>query len=292
MKNNNNIRPIGLKGNEQLIRMKKLMGAAHITENTKTSVVELTKMGPDGKIYGIVRENHKYFIKITNKKQNLVTEDFRYIGGLKNKTEKSYDSYSQATKQLNLKFLSLNEALNKTEQINVLENDNLLAESFESYSEKVKGSQPDSTLGTVKDAGKNDGHEEEIIGDAGETGNPDVDTPKTDADAKVIPKGDDGDPYVEKGAVNEDGEEITEDDEDDVPDTEKLKDELEKTNQDAKESSKVTEDDAVELNENEKAIDNIIRELNGETLNEAKKLSITTAIYKIKEGEQSSKKKV
>jgi hypothetical protein len=248
MKNNNNINPTGLKGNDHLSRMRSLMGVAPITENTRTSVVELTKTGPDGKVYGIVRENHKYFIKITNKKQNLIAEDFRYIGGLQNKTEKAYDSYSQATKQLNLKFLSLNEALDKTEQINVLQNDNLLAESFDSYSEKPKSSQPDTTLGTVKDEGKNEGHDDEIIGDEGETGNPDVDTPKTENDADVVPKGDDGDPYVEDG-------------------------------------------DAVELTENEKAIDNIILELKAETLNENKP-SITTAIHKIKEGEESSKKKV
>lgn len=249
MKKNNDIRPVGLKGNDQVNRMRKLMGVAPIHENTKTSVVELTKMGPDGKVYGIVRENHKYFIKVSNKKQNLVAEDFMYLGGLKNKTEGSYNSYSQATKQLNLKFLSLNEALGKTDVINVLKNDNLLAEQFESYSEKPKPSQPDKTLGTVKEPGKNEGHEEEVIGDEGETGNPDVDTPKTENDAEVTPKGDEGDPFVE-------GEE------------------------------------SVELTESEKAIDNIIRELRGEILTEAQKLSITTAIKKIREGEESSKKKV
>jgi hypothetical protein len=235
----NNIRPVGLKGNNQLNRMKKLMGVSSINENTKTSVVELTKMGPDGKVYGIVRENHKYFIKVSNKKENLIAEDFMYVGGLKNKTEKSFDSYSKATKQLNLKFLSLNEALNKTNPINVLKNDNLLAESFESYNENPKPSQPDTLLGTVKDEGKNDGHDDEIINDSGETGNPDVDTP----------------PVVE-------------------------------------EDEEISEDDSVELTESERAIDNIIRQLNGEVLSESQKLSITTAIKKIEEGENSSKKKV
>lgn len=195
----NNIRPNGLKGNDQINRMKSLMGVSHITENTKRSVVELTKRGPDGKVYGIVRENHKYFIKVAESSNNLVAEDFDYIGGLKNKTDKSYDSYSEATKHLNLKFISLNEALGKTEIINVLENDNLLGEAFEAYSEKPKGSQPDKPLGTVKEAGKNEGHEEEVIGDEGETGNPDVDTPKTENDADVVPDGDEGDPFVEDG---------------------------------------------------------------------------------------------
>lgn len=229
---NNSIRPTGLKGEDQVNRMRKLMGVNVIHENTKTSVVELTKMGPDGKVYGVVRENHKYFIKVSNKKQNLIAEDFMYIGGLKNKTEQAYDSYSQATKHLNLKFLSLNEALDKKESINVLRNDNLLGESFDAYPEKPKPSQPDKPLGTVKEMGKNDGHDDEIIDDSGETGNPDVNTP----------------PVVEEDL---DG------------------------------------DESIELTESEKAIDNIIRELRGDN----EKLSMTTAINKIKKGEISSKKK-
>ena len=44
--------------------------------------------------------------------------------------------------------------------------------------------------------------------------------------------------------------------------------------------------------ENEKAIDIMIRELKAEALTETNKPSITTAIHKIKEGEESSKKKV
>lgn len=163
MKKYNNIKPTSLKGNDQINRMRSLMGMAPINENTKTSVVELTKKGPDGKVYGIVRENHKYFIKTTDKQNNLVAEDFSYVGGLQNKTKKAYDSYSQAAKQLNLKFISLNEALGVTKPINILKNDNLLAETYESYSEAPKGSQPDTTLGNVKSMGQNDGHDDEIM---------------------------------------------------------------------------------------------------------------------------------
>jgi hypothetical protein len=122
------ITPVGLKGNEINERMKQLMGIQLINENKKTSVVELTKIGPDGKVYGIVRENHEYYIKVTEKKKNLVTEDFSYIGGLQNKKQEAYPSYSKAIKQLNLKFNSLNEAYGKSGQINVFENDNLLNE--------------------------------------------------------------------------------------------------------------------------------------------------------------------
>ena len=57
-----------LQGKEAVNRMLELMGKQSVNENTKSSVVELTKIGPDGKVYGIVRENHEYFIKVTNPK--------------------------------------------------------------------------------------------------------------------------------------------------------------------------------------------------------------------------------
>lgn len=128
MKKPNIIRPTGLKGQDKINRMKELMGGAPINENTKSSVVELTKEGPDGKIYAIVRENHEYFIKVAENKEGLITEDFNYIGGLQNKKDKVYPSYSKALKQLNLKFISLNEAAGKGGQVNVFKNDNLLNE--------------------------------------------------------------------------------------------------------------------------------------------------------------------
>jgi hypothetical protein len=129
MKNPFIVRPTGLKGNEKLNRMKELMGTTQLNEDVKKSVVELTKLGPDGKVYGIVREGHNYFIKVTNKTSNILTEDFNYIGGLMNKTSEVYPSYAKAIKQLNLKFMSLNEALGKRGNFNVFVDDNLLSEN-------------------------------------------------------------------------------------------------------------------------------------------------------------------
>ncbi len=79
MKNNKQIiSPIGLKGKEIHERQLSLMGIKPINENeNKTnSAVELTKIGPDGNAYAIVRENHEYYIKRTNKTKGLVLEDF------------------------------------------------------------------------------------------------------------------------------------------------------------------------------------------------------------------------
>ena len=129
MKNPFIVRPTGLKGNEKLNRMRELMGSTSLNEDVKNSVVELTKLGPDGKVYGIVREGHNYFIKVTNKQSNVVTEDFNYIGGLMNKTSEAYPTYAKAIKQLNLKFMSLNEAYGKQGNFNVFEDDNLLSEN-------------------------------------------------------------------------------------------------------------------------------------------------------------------
>lgn len=126
---NLNINPMGLKGNQINERMKELMGISSINENTTKSAVELTKIGPDGKSYAIVRENHEYFIKVSNKTTNLLSEDFNYIGGLQNKKSEAYSSYAKAIKHLNLNFKSLAEAYGKGGDINVFENDNLLTEN-------------------------------------------------------------------------------------------------------------------------------------------------------------------
>lgn len=128
MKNPFIVKPTGLKGNEKLNRMRELMGGAPLNEDIKNSVVELTKLGPDGKVYGVVREGHNYFIKVTDKKSNILTEDFNYIGGLMNKTSEVYPTYAKAIKHLNLKFMSLNEALGRSGNLNVFEDDNLLTE--------------------------------------------------------------------------------------------------------------------------------------------------------------------
>lgn len=129
MKKDNRINPVGLKGNQINERMRELMGISSINENHSTSHVELTKIGPDGNAYAIVRENHEYYIKTTTKKENLVEGDFNYIGGLMNKKSEAYPSYAKAIKHLNLRFNSLAESFDAGHNINVFENDNLLNEN-------------------------------------------------------------------------------------------------------------------------------------------------------------------
>ena len=136
---NNRILPMGLKGKQINERMMELMGINQINENKSAIAVELTKMGPDGKAYAIIRENHEYYIKSTNKTSGLIAEDFKYIGGLQNKKQEAYPSYAKAIKHLNIKFNSIQEALDTRIDINVFEDDNLLNEDIAGFSNAYGG---------------------------------------------------------------------------------------------------------------------------------------------------------
>lgn len=71
-------------------------------------ILEYSQMGADGRTYGILREGTKYFVKVAPKKDTKVlAEDFDYIGGFMEK--KPYDSYTKASKALNLHLINLNE---------------------------------------------------------------------------------------------------------------------------------------------------------------------------------------
>jgi hypothetical protein len=122
-----NVNPKSLKGKDKLSRIKNLMGRLEtLNESTSLSELDLVKKGPNGVVYGIVRENHKYFIKTTDKSSgNLLAEDFNYIGGLQNKFSEAYDSYAEATKQLNLKFDMLNESFGIEGNNNIFESDGI-----------------------------------------------------------------------------------------------------------------------------------------------------------------------
>ena len=137
MKKNIRINPSGLKGKQIKERMIELMGIKQIKESNTKSVIELTKIGPDGNAYAIVRENHEYYIKLTRKTEGIIAEDFNYIGGLKNKKSEAYPSYAKAIKHMNLKFKSLAEAYGKGGDINVFENDNIVSEDIAGFSSSM-----------------------------------------------------------------------------------------------------------------------------------------------------------
>ena len=99
----------------QLARMKDLMsyGVNESTAREGLSTIERMAEGADGKTYGIIREGKKFYIKSAPKKESeLIAEDFDYIGGFMNKKNYEYLTYPIASKQFELKLMSVNEACN------------------------------------------------------------------------------------------------------------------------------------------------------------------------------------
>lgn len=93
----------------QIDKMNHLMFFGSNKETKNESTVYNQKEGADGKIYGIVKEGTKYYIKSCEKgKENLV-ESFDYASGYLNKKADVYSSYADAVKDMNMKLMSLNE---------------------------------------------------------------------------------------------------------------------------------------------------------------------------------------
>ena len=110
------------KRDEQLARMKGLMTYGTTNTSKKTPVTESIE-GPDGNVYAIIREGSKYYIKSTPKGSELVKESFDYIGGFMNKKNNEFSSYNQASKNLELKVRSLNEAYGVNKPVELLNPD-------------------------------------------------------------------------------------------------------------------------------------------------------------------------
>ena len=109
MKNN-------LKGINELDRMRVLMGQTTSTSSESSQSTVLKEItGPNNKIYGVIKENSYYHI-MENK-----NDTYTYTGGLANKNDYRYNSYSEALKQMNLMMSSLNEIHDSRKGINVFE---------------------------------------------------------------------------------------------------------------------------------------------------------------------------
>ena len=106
--------------NDQLQRMKGLMtyGAVNEKKENKGGAMEYHSLGADGKSYGIIRENQKFYIKVAPKSKEMVVEAYEYIGGFNNKKAYEYTSYSNALKNFELKMMSINEAYNPKVNMN------------------------------------------------------------------------------------------------------------------------------------------------------------------------------
>jgi hypothetical protein len=69
------------------------------------------KRASDGVAYGIIKEQHHYYVKKAGLKQDPNVADFAYIGGLSNIKDFEYKSLSEAEKQRNMLFCTINEAV-------------------------------------------------------------------------------------------------------------------------------------------------------------------------------------
>jgi hypothetical protein len=127
------------KRDEQIARMKGLMTYGITNTSKKTPITESIE-GPDGNVYAVIREGSKFYIKTTPKGSELVAESFNYIGGFMNKKNYEFSSYNQASKNLELKVRSLNEAygVNKTvELLNPEKKEALVVEMTDSMKESL-----------------------------------------------------------------------------------------------------------------------------------------------------------
>lgn len=106
------------KFDNQISRMKAMMNYGLQTESkTQYSDIEYKRLGADGKMYGIVREGAKFYIKVSDKTENVLKENFDYIGGFRNRKDHEYTSYANALKNFEMKMHSINEASSKKESI-------------------------------------------------------------------------------------------------------------------------------------------------------------------------------
>ena len=127
------------KKDEQIARMQGLMTYGIGVTTKKTPVTESIE-GPDNKVYAIIREGSKYYIKSAPKGSELVTESFDYIGGFMNKKNNEFSSYNLASKNLELKVRSLNESygVNKTvELLNPEKKESLMVEMTDSMKNSI-----------------------------------------------------------------------------------------------------------------------------------------------------------
>jgi hypothetical protein len=91
----------------------------NLAQTKKTSIKESRTLGTlvdykraaDGVAYGIIKEQHHYYVKKGGLKENPSVSDFAYIGGLENITGFQYKSLSEADKQRNMMFHTINEAV-------------------------------------------------------------------------------------------------------------------------------------------------------------------------------------
>lgn len=112
---------------EQVQRMKSLMNYG-LNENKQPTYtgVEYGKEAADGKLYGIVREGTKYYIKVAkDAKGGLVAENFDYIGGFRNRKDNMFESFASAQRYFCEKLECINESVDDKQKRVIAESWNI-----------------------------------------------------------------------------------------------------------------------------------------------------------------------
>ena len=102
---------------ERMARMLELAGIkkSPIVESKGTSDTLLHSVSAaDGMTYGLVQEGAKVYIK------KLIDGKFNYFGGLENKTDKKFNSFSEGLKHLNMMLIDINVESGNTNGTSIL----------------------------------------------------------------------------------------------------------------------------------------------------------------------------
>lgn len=106
----------------ELSRMQDLMTYGRQNEEKKynDNHLEYFAKGADNKMYGVIREGTKFYIKEAKKdadQKHLVAESFDYIGGWNNRKNNEYESLPKALKLFDMKMINLAEQFNKSGKV-------------------------------------------------------------------------------------------------------------------------------------------------------------------------------
>jgi hypothetical protein len=183
-------------------RLQNLAEVKKVINKTSTlgSLIDYQKAS-DGVYYGIVKENHNYYIKkaVTSKTPDVT--DFTYIGGLENVLSHQYKSLSEADKNRNMILGSINESSKYV--LNPKKNKIVLSESAKEEIEKAEASIPELDAATEEASEPT----EEIPSEIPTEEIPTEETPEIpteDAPSEEIPSETDGD--IESTEDSEEGD--------------------------------------------------------------------------------------
>lgn len=81
------------------------------TNQKRSSNIEYVTEGADGRMYGILKEGTKYYVKVAEKGLEDSAKNYDYVDGFLHRNLNEAASYNEATKKLEFKLMSLNEAM-------------------------------------------------------------------------------------------------------------------------------------------------------------------------------------